>query len=554
MNKKVRTLTKVFLKNSFQNMSFGQKKESSPTKKMGMLFLYLILILYIAGIFGVISYGMITSLMAIEQEQVFIGIFFLAIAFLMLFQSVISGMNILYFAKDIEYVLPLPLKPREILMAKINTILITEYITEFLFGIVPLSLFGILTGAGITYYFMMLFVLLLFPILPILIALLLIMLVMGFAKIAKNRDKFQTVVTFLMIIVILVFSFWINQTEQISDEETMQMLLQANGMVQMIQGYFITLQPAIGALTAGSVGASLLELIKLFIITAIGYLIFLAVGQKLYFRGAVGSSVGNTKVSKMKTTNKTYIKRKVGVAYVIKELKILFRNPIYFMQCVLPAILMPIVLFGIAGVSALSQTEGAGMQEIASLIQQFSYVPLAAAIVLAVIQFFAMLLYIAPTAFSRDGVNATFIKYIPVPLYKQFMYKGVPSLIFYGVETFITLVVFSFLGKVSIGYLIALFLVSMLLGVIATYLMQMVDLRKPKLEWDTEYAVVKQNMNLVWPMLLGVVIIGILIVLAIVIPNVWIYLAITAIMALVVVIILQSYIKKNQKKLFCKII
>lgn len=27
--------------------------------------------------------------------------------------------------------------------------------------------------------------------------------------------------------------------------------------------------------------------------------------------------------------------------------------------------------------------------------------------------------------------------------------------------------------------------------------MELVDLRKPKLEWSTEYAVVKQNMNLI---------------------------------------------------------
>lgn len=554
MNKKVFSLTKVFLKNSFQNMASGRTKNMSNSKKIGMLFLYLILVLYLAGIFGVISYGMITSLMAIGQQNVFIGIFFLAIAFLMVFQTVISGMNILYFAKDIEYVLPLPLKPREILMAKLNTILVTEYVTECIFGIVPLVLFGVLTGASALYYIAMLFVLILFPLLPILIALLLIMVIMGFAKIAKNREKFQTIVSFLAIALVLVFSFAINGTEEMTDEQATQMLLQANGMVEMVQNYFITLKPTINAVTASSIGVSLLEIGKIFCMTAVAYIIFLVLGEKLYFRGAIGNSVGNTKNSKMKITEKTYQKRKIGVAYVIKELKILFRNPVYFMQCVLPSLLMPIVLFGIAGVSALSQANGAGMDEIKGVISQFAYAPLAAAIVLTIIQFFAMMLYIAPTAFSRDGLNATFIKYIPLSLHKQFLYKGIPNLIFYGIETFITLVVFYVLTNVSILYLLIIFIVSMLLGVICSYLMLMVDLKKPKLEWDTEYAVVKQNMNLVWPMVLGLVLMGILIVISLCLPNVWLFLTVMAVLALASILLMDRYVRKNEEKLFSKII
>ena len=40
-----------------------------------------------------------------------------------------------------------------------------------------------------------------------------------------------------------------------------------------------------------------------------------------------------------------------------------------------------------------------------------------------------MFVYISATAISRDGQNAVFMKYIPVPLMKQIDYKVVPNIV-----------------------------------------------------------------------------------------------------------------------------
>lgn len=531
-----------------------QKQKSKNNKNIGYIILYGILFLYLAGLIGIMSYGMIHMLASIGQEKVFLGLFFLVLAAFMLIQNIFSSLNVLYFAKDIEYLLPLPIKPREMVQAKLNTILITEYIMELIIGITPLIIYGILTGAGILYYFAMIIILLVFPILPVLISTLIIMIIMAFSKLTKNRDKFQLITSLIAIVFIVGIQFAIGGKDY-SEEQMVQQLLKANGMVEMITPYFVTIDPAIQALTASNWLGAFIEIIKIIAISAGAYIIFLLAGTKLYLKGAVGSLVGaSKKVKKLKEKN-AYRKNKVGISYVKKELKILIRNPIYFMQCVLPALLIPVV-FIIAGLSGFMSQEGnVELNTLKAQIQPFLENPITICVLLCILQFFSMMIYVSATAISRDGKNAIFVKYIPLSLYKQFIYKAIPNIIMSIIAILVTLAVATYIINLPISINICIFVISFVLSVIQSYLMLLVDLKKPKLEWDTEYAVVKQNMNLMWPAILGVVNIGIIIALTILfswLPY-WGYSILLFTITIIILLILQKYIKRNQVKLFEKI-
>ena len=129
-------------------------------------------------------------------------------------------------------------------------------------------------------------------------------------------------------------------------------------MADMFSGYIPTLQPIRNALTISETLGRILEILKAVIITAAFYTIFILVGQKLYLKGVVGNrSGGGTKKQKI-NTQKAYRQKRIGISYVIKELKILFRNPIYFTQCILPSILMPIIFLIalIAGIGSNNST------------------------------------------------------------------------------------------------------------------------------------------------------------------------------------------------------
>ena len=548
MKNKVLALTKVFLKNSFQNIETSSSKKNKANSK-SILILYAIVFLYLAGIVGFFSYNLVEGLIKIQQEEVFLGLILLVIGIFVLIQTIFSAISLLYYSKDNEYILPLPIKPSQIIMAKTNVLLITEYFIVAIIGLIPLIIYGILTTANIFYYITMIITLLTFPVVPVLISSLLVLIVMSFAKFTKNRNRFQIIATIILLVVICVISFQTSDMEG-SQEELIQMATKANGLVEMIRNTFPTLGMAIEALANNSI----LNLIALVLVTAILYLIYIAVGQKLFLKGAVGSLSSGKRTKKAINEKTAFKKSSLAKTYIGKEFKTLIRNPIFFMQCVMPAILFPIlvIVFTFAGMQTDQNTS---ITDIAQMITNKTSIYLGMAI-LMVIQFFSMFIYISATAISRDGQNAVFMKYIPVLLIKQIDYKVMPNIIMTTIMGIISIVIAQYLFLMPILYLILITIAMISMGMLQSYLMIIVDLKKPKLDWNSEYTVVKQNMNLIWPMILGVANITIIGVLSYILGsfmNSYIIIGLLILIYLGLTMLVRKYIEKNIDKLFRKI-
>lgn len=545
MNKIV-SLTKVLIKNSFQKYNENNKNKNI----VGKVILYILLGAYLMGIFAFLSYGLISTLKQANQESMFIGIFLLGLALLTIIQSIISATNVFYFSKDIEYILPLPLKPKEILISKLNVILITEYIMEIIFAVTPITIYGIITLQGPMFYIISLLVLIVFPIIPILIATFIIMIIMSFSKRFKNKDRFRLIAPLIGIILAVIMSFSLSGTTNYSEEDLLNSLKQANSMVEMVSDNLPIIKPAINAI----VNSSFVEFLKLLGITLILYIVFILIGNKIYFRGVIGNLSSGTKKGKEVKLKKIKT-NSIGKSYIIKEFKVLLKNPIFFIQCVLPSVLMPIIFLGIFIVTLNTNNSQEALNEFKSVLGIYIETPIGLAIIISVTEFLTSMLYIAPTVISRDGQNAIFMKYIPISYYKQLIYKGIPNIFFGTITSTIVIAFIYILAKPSLVFLLTVFIINLILLILQTLLMELVDLRKPKLEWTTEYAVVKQNLNLLWPVVLNLLEIGIILIISILL-NFTNYL-LTAIILIVIHIIItyfvNKYMYKNQNELFNKI-
>ena len=551
MKNKVISLTKVIFKNSFQNIETA-KEANTNKKSKSMIILYIFVFIYLAGIIGVFSNGLIKELIAIKQEQMFIGLILLGIAGFVLIQSIFSAINILYYSKDNEYILPLPIKPREIVASKTNVLLITEYFVIAIIGLIPLSIYGILTSASGAYYIAMAIVLLTFPIIPVLISSLLVLIVMSFSKFAKNKNRFQLIATLFIIAIICVLSFT-TSSQETSPEELIEMVTKANGLVETIRGAFPTLGMAIESLVNTNLQNQILNLLLLVTTTGIIYILYIILGQKLYLKGAVGNLSSGKKTKKKIDARKLFKKSTLFGTYVGKEFKTLLRNPVFFMQCVLPAILFPILIIGLSFVGIKGE-QNSELESIANIIQNKTSIYLGIGILCAV-QFFLMFIYISATAISRDGENAVFIKYIPVPFIKQIDYKVFPNIVMTTFMSILTIIMVEYLLKIPIIYILLIAIASIIMGIFHSYISIIVDLKRPKLEWNSEYAVVKQNMNLMWPVILGLVNITIIVALAIICNfiNSYIFIAVISLIYIFLTIVIRNYIKKNEEKLLEKI-
>lgn len=203
----------------------------------------------------------------------------------------------------------------------------------------------------------------------------------------------------------------------------------------------------------------------------------------------------------------------------------------------------------------MSNNTEIAINEFRNVLSGYIVTPIGLAVIIAITEFLTSMLYIAPTAISRDGINAVFMKYIPVSYYKQIIYKGIPSIVFGTITSIIVLIIVWVIAKPSIIFILIAFIINLVLLILQTLLMELVDLRKPKLEWTTEYAVVKQNMNLLWPFVLNLLEIGIIFIISI--PLNFTNYFVTAIIILAIHIIItylvNRYIYKNQNRLFDRI-
>ena len=551
---KVIKLTKIFLKNSFSNMD---ARMGISTKSKSKILIYGILFLYFAGLITFLGYNLLDGLIAIHQETIFVGMILFMIFGLAIIQTIFSSINILYFTKDSEYLLPLPLKPYQIILARTNVMLIAEYVIIFLIGFIPLVMYGILTGAGIVYYLTMILAVILVPILPVLLISMLVMFIMSFAKLTKNRNRFQLFATLLVLAIIIAISISTSGMKQdLTNEEMAQMVVQANGMIELVKGYVPTVDYLMEALTTNSLFTAIVEVLKTLGITIIGFIVYMLIAQKIYFKGLVGNLFGGGASSSNKEINqKEYRNSKLYKSYVGKEFKNMARNPVFLMQCLIPAVLIPIIM--VVVVYAGLNSDGMGLEQITQMIQQMSTNTFfIACIILGVIQFFTMFIYISITAISRDGENAVFMKYIPVSLYKQYMYKIIPNIIMNIVTIIITLGMAEYLLNLPVITLIALFVVATIMGILQSIAMIIVDLKRPKLNWDSEYAVAKQNLNLVFPVLLAMVNIVILVGFVYLLKdiNVYVGVGILGILYIIATVITNKYLYNKQYELADKII
>ena len=132
INKKIKNLTKIFFRDYAEKLNVI--KNNKINKKSSIFWSLLVLIFCIIYL----SVYIISRVSTLENPEIILKTYFPIIAIIMCFQLIILVCNMLYYSKDLEYILPLPIKPLEILISKIFTIIGIIYFTEAVFLVIPL--------------------------------------------------------------------------------------------------------------------------------------------------------------------------------------------------------------------------------------------------------------------------------------------------------------------------------------------------------------------------------------------------------------------------------
>lgn len=559
--KRIFSLSNIFLKDSYQNLNIINFENHKLNKKS--IFLWMIIFLLLS-LFWVCEKG-IKFLVQRGLSDVFLNIYFLIFSVLIMFQTVLVCTNIFYFSKDIEFILPLPIKPTELLISKFITLITGIYISEFIFGIIPLFLYGIYNNYNFLFYINTIIILIIFPLFLSLFISIIMMFVMKISKFIKNKDIFQLIITLFLISFIFFIEYKIlgtiivnnGEIENIDQEQVVEKILDFNNRIKNSNKYFLVINPSINALLNSNF-KSFIEIFKILLIDFITFYIFILIGKITYLKDILRNATYliNKKNTKMNIQKKCKKNNRIK-SYIKKEFKNLFRNPMFFMQCIYPVIITLITII-IMGIIIKPKLQQAFLnEEFKNIIGNISFDITTIYLVLGIMQFLFMLSMASLTSFSRDGKNSSFVKYIPITYYKQFICKGIPQIL---INTFSIIVILGILyfvyPSINLIYLLDIFILGYLLNIINSYIMIIIDLLNPKLEWDSEYALLKQNNNKIFQYVFAIFVILFLVYLNNIFENSNLDFSIflTKIIFIAIIIIINIFVFIKQKKLFRKII
>ena len=100
---------------------------------------------------------------------------------------------------------------------------------------------------------------------------------------------------------------------------------------------------------------------------------------------------------------------------------------------------------------------------------------------------------------------------------------------------------------------IIVFLILFLMDSLGEKVKLLIDLERPKINWDNEYTMMKEHTNVMYVLFYTLAMLGILFGIALIIKKVSIYLATVLMMYILFNLVVNNLIRKNKNKIFSKI-
>lgn len=565
-------LLKTMLKTSYDTSDIIDSDTRKLNKKS--MKVWLVAIVFVIAIY--LSYMFINVLKEIGASQIFLDVFFLLLQVLVMFQTVLLVINILYFSDDIENYLSLPIPSIKLLITKFSIMIIIIFISETIIALPSIFIYGVRTLQNIFFYPLAVIILSLVSIFLSTIVSIIMIFVMNIFKIIKNKYLYQNIVILLMTFIIFmplinVLNIWTNnidekeivQNEVSSGENSVEEIDAMKHLTSIVQSikktnkYFIVTEIGVNALSDINY-KSVIYALEILALDLLALIVFFTIGKFTYIKDVLWNlSVFNKKKNKKvrlykkcKAKNKTY-------AYLRNEIKSIIKSPTYFMHYIYNIlIVLSVIVFIVATVfPIIVQAINGEIND--NIINLLTFGFGGFSLIIGIIQVIFTLSSLSLTAISRYGKNATFFKYIPIKFTTQFRLKNMPQII---INTIITVVILGtihyLIPTIDNIYILLMFITAMLLNIINSNILLFVDLLRPRLNYENEIAIIKQNDNKLFQYILTVVCCLIIWYLNEITKELSLNISILieVILFSIILIGMEIFINKKSNKLFKKII
>ncbi|MBE7069858.1 MAG: hypothetical protein E7386_05105 [Ruminococcaceae bacterium] len=410
--------------------------------------------------------------------------------------SVVFGINVifneLYFEDDISYLLPLPLKAEEIVLARFAAVFIGENMMQFAVVIAVVTGFGTAYPMNVLRWILSLVLGFLLPVIPMAVIAIAGMLLMTFTRFIKKKETVRRI-SFVIILLILGAGAFMLLTIDIGD--IVGYIIDGTASNILFVRVLDVLFPQTG-LIAGYMASGSVPYLLLFIGICIVSVILLALAAHFFYMESVTRLNETTHVQKNPASAAASVSRSAGMTLFVKEMRMLVRTPAFLTNCVAANFVWPVFV----PIFARIMKADIGREAVALYFTDGKHKTVALMVILAITMVTAAMNCLGSDSFSREGKGFDYIKFIPVNYRLQWNVKLAAAMVWTLAGTVPFFVFFVIYARFDVLTSVLTAVMTCAAAFFVTELGMLLDSLNPKLFWLDALSALRENYNTVFCM------------------------------------------------------
>lgn len=498
---RILALVKVDIRNTF-SLSTIKNKLKNRESIVHIVIVLIALISLLPTYYFLVSglSNIFTVYLNVGQKSMFLLTGILLGQMIVLFFGILYVMSKYYFSSDLNILVPLPLRPKEIVGAKFVSLLIYEYLTLLPILLPFIIIYGIKSDVNILYWLYSTIIILFVPVIPLCISSIIVMFFMRYTNIRGKRDLLRTIGYIVLIIALITIQLKLQSIAEraVADEDFLYKLITDSTFLARRLG--IVFPPSMWAALSLSDLSSMsgfLYLLLFVIVSILMFFIMLFLSDRVFFKGLIGNLEVSTSKRAAKVRERDFQRSSPPyIALAMKEIKMLARTPVYLMNSIGGVIIVPIVMilpFFMEDEESVNMLRSVlrDSQQIINLIG------------VAFITFLGIVNSVCSTTFSREGKNMWIQRTLPIKVKDQIVGRVLASIFVQVIGIIILYGSLAYLGALTLEGIFIIGVLGILGSIPTGEIGMIVDAYRPMLHWDNPQRAMKQNLNVLINMGLG---------------------------------------------------
>lgn len=467
---KTLSFLKILLKNNFSKSSKANRSKIRTSNA----FLLLIFTLIVFYVYTYTNIG-IDYLTTYQMERFIPAISYILVILYIILMSFSKTKNILFNSKDNSYVFSLPLSKNQIFIARMLNVGIINYIMAFLVFFACCVFYGIRLHLKLEFYIMSFILTLFLPLLATAISVVIAYTIAYLVNKLKCGNTFEIIFNFVILLAIFIFAFSIKSIASSFVQNT-----------DKIKGIIMGPLYIIKTLHMALIHNSISDLIVYLVLNVVSILIVSIIFSTGFKRIILSQNNAN-----LKSNNKlVYNTSSKFMTMLKKEFKLYTGSVLYFVNT-----FFGVILYIIFTIYMIFTNGKAITSMLPSLLETNELAVHSLSIVLLIVSFIISTANTACSSISIEGNKIWILKILPQETSQIIKVKVALNMILVVPIVCICSTIICIILKTTALEMILL-IIYILLFSLACYLNGIfIDLKNPKIDFQTEAEVVKQSKN-----------------------------------------------------------